>query len=272
MIYFFDYGGEIMKIGIFDSGIGGVTVLHEALKQMPEEDYVYYADTLNVPYGVKPKELVKEYVLEAVSFIYGLGVDAVVIACNTATSIAIEELRNIYDIPILGMEPAVKPAVEKSAVNNKRVLVTATPLTIKEEKLKNLITRLNNEAIVDLLPLPRLVEFAENLRFDDEEVKIYLKEELSCFDLSKYGTIVLGCTHFPYYRNIFKALIENEVDIIDGNTGTINNLKRILGEMNNLTRGSGRIAYYKSGKIVTEEKEINKFEYLLKRAALAYSK
>ena len=129
-----------MKIGFFDSGIGGITVLNEAIKQLPNEDYIYFADTDNTPYGVKPKDEVKKYILAAIDFIYAKGVDAIVIACNTATSIAIEDLREKYNIPILGMEPAVKPAIEKNHSTNKRVLVTATPLTLKEEKLKNLMT------------------------------------------------------------------------------------------------------------------------------------
>jgi len=144
-------------IAFFDSGIGGVTVLHEALRLMPDEDYIYYADTLNAPYGIREKHEVKKLVYDAVDFIVRKDVKAVVIACNTATSAAVEDLRRLYSIPIIGMEPAVKPAVEKNGREHKRVIVTATPLTLKEEKLLNLIDRIDNEHIVDLLPLPDLV-------------------------------------------------------------------------------------------------------------------
>lgn len=167
-----------MKIGFFDSGIGGITVLYDTVKILPDEDYIYYADTLNVPYGPKPKDEVKKYIFSAIDFIIGQGVKAIVIACNTATSVAIEELRSKYSIPIIGMEPAVKPAIEKNKDLNKRILVTATALTLKEEKLQNLIYKLDNEHIVDLLPLPGLVQFSERLEFNEEVVLPYLEEQL----------------------------------------------------------------------------------------------
>jgi glutamate racemase len=254
-----------LKIGIFDSGIGGISVLYEAIKLLPKEDYIYYADTLNVPYGVKPKNVVKGYILEAIKFMMQHEVKAIVIACNTATSIAIEELRSTYNIPIIGMEPAVKPAVEKSISINKRVLVTATPLTIKEEKLKNLITRLDNDSIVDLLALPKLVEFAENQNFKGREVFNYITEVFSDYELEKYGTIVLGCTHFPFFKDIFKKIIPQGIDIIDGNSGTVKNLKRIIDTIEDADIRTGTITYYKSGSIVTENQDLAVFQNLIKR-------
>lgn len=254
-----------MKVGFFDSGIGGLTVLNEAIRLLPGEDFIYYADTLNVPYGVKPKNEVKGYILGAADFMIKQDIKAIVIACNTATSIAIEELRSIYDIPILGMEPAVKPAVEKNMGINKRVLVTATPLTIKEEKLKNLITRLDNDSIVDLLALPKLVEFAEAQKFEDDVIFEYLKAELSKFDMEQYGTIVLGCTHFPYYKDIFRRILPSGIDIIDGTQGTIKNLKRILKGIADPRKGNGSVTYYNSGTLVEELDELNKFGNYLRR-------
>ena len=251
-----------MSIGFFDSGIGGITVLHQALKILPSEDYIYYADTLNVPYGIKSREEVRELVFNAVDFIVSLGVSAVVIACNTATSVAIEDLRKRYTIPIIGMEPAVKPAVERTGGTRKRVLVTATPLTIKEEKLKNLIDRIDNEHIVDLLPLPGLVQFAENFEFRDGVVAEYLIRELSCCDINSYGTIVLGCTHFLFYRNILKKIIPGRIDIIDGNTGTINHLKSVLHQKGELNSGRGKIRWYCSGNSVEDVKRLAEFELL----------
>jgi glutamate racemase len=256
-----------MKIGIFDSGIGGITVLHEATKLLPKEDYIYYADTMNVPYGVKPKNVVKKYILDAAEFMFKHEVKAIVIACNTATSIAIEELRRIYNIPIIGMEPAVKPAVEISISLNKRVLVTATPLTIKEEKLKNLITRLDNESIVDLLALPKLVDFAEKLQFEGKEIVDYLTQVLSSYELEQYGTIVLGCTHFPYFKNTFKKIVPRGIDIIDGNAGTVKNLKKIIEGIKDEENSKGTITYFKSGRIVIGE-ELGMFEGLLERLDL----
>jgi glutamate racemase len=257
-----------LTIGFFDSGFGGITVLYEALRLLPGEEYIYYADTINAPYGVKPKNEVKQYILEAIEFLVKQEVKAVVVACNTATSIAIEELRSKYNIPIIGMEPAVKPAVEISSMRNKRVLVTATPLTIKEEKLKNLIDKLDNESIVDLLALPKLVEFAEALEFREHIVLPYLKEELSKYNMEQYGTIVLGCTHFPYYRDMFKKLAPENIDIIDGSLGTINNLRRII-DINKEKDASSQTAretiYYISGSRINEPDKLKVFQELLKR-------
>lgn len=254
-----------MKIGFFDSGIGGITVLHDTLKVLPKEDFIYYADTRNVPYGPKPKDEVIKYILHAVDFIHQQGVKAIVIACNTATSVAIEEVRDKYSIPIIGMEHAVKPAIEKNRDIDKRVLVTATELTLKEGKLHNLIAKLDNEHVVDLLPLPGLVEFSEKHEFNQEVVLPYLKEQLLKYNLNDYGTIVLGCTHFSYFKDMFRKLVPSHVKVIDGNMGTANNLKRILEEMNSLNEGSGNITFYNSGFKVEDIVELDKYVQLFKR-------
>jgi len=253
-----------MKIGFFDSGIGGITVLHEALKMLPHEDYLYYADTSNVPYGPKPKNEVKKYIFDAIEFIISQEVKAIVIACNTATSIAIEDLRAKYNIPIIGMEPAVKPAVEINKNTNKRILVTGTALTLKENKLRHLITRLNNEHIVDLLPLPGLVQFSEKFEFNEEIILPYLKEQLNKYDLNNYETIVLGCTHFSFYKNMFKKLFPSNINIIDGNIGTVRNLERTLKEMNSLDEGNGNITFFNSGFKIEDKTKLDKYSELFK--------
>lgn len=251
-----------MQIGFFDSGIGGITVLHEALRMLPNENYIYYADTLNVPYGTKTKDEVRKCIFDAVDFIESQGVKALVIACNTATSVAVKDLRKRYSFPIIGMEPAVKPAVENSK-RNKRVLVFATNLTLKEEKFMNLVARVDNEHIVDFLPLPGLVEFAEKFDFSEESIIPYLKEILSSFDMKQYGTIVLGCTHFPYFKNMFKRIVPKDIDIIDGGYGTVKNLKSILNDMNRMNEGSGNIDFYISGTRIEEKEMLKKYNGLL---------
>ncbi|CAM4240542.1 glutamate racemase [Paenibacillus typhae] len=253
-----------MRIGFFDSGIGGITVLHQALKLLPNEDYLFYADTKNVPYGEKTKEEVKQYIFQAVQFIAEQQVKAVVIACNTATSVAIEELRERYDFPILGIEPAVKPAVQKWEIHRKKVLVLATNLTLKEEKFNNLVKRLDHRDIVDSLALPGLVTFAEQHEFNDELVKSYLEQELSRFDPSQYGTVVLGCTHFPYFTNVIKEIFPEGTDFISGSIGTANNLKRILDCDHLLESGSGDIAFYNSGIRVEDTATLERYRQLLR--------
>ena len=155
-----------MKIGVFDSGIGGLSVLHEARKVLPDEHYLYYADTAHVPYGTKPKEEIRGYIFEAVTFLRDQGCEAVVVACNTATSVAIDDLRAAFSLPIIGMEPAVKPAVQ--ANQHQRVLVFATEMTLREPKVHNLVSKVDNAGIVDYLSLQELVLFSERFEFGED--------------------------------------------------------------------------------------------------------
>lgn len=252
-----------MLIGIFDSGIGGITVMYEALKALPKADYLYYADTVNVPYGSKSKEDVRKFVSDAAEFIVQKGVDAMVVACNTATSVAIDDLRTKYSIPIIGMEPAVKQAVDHNGY--KRILVTATELTLKEEKLKNLISKLHGDSIVDLLPLPELVLLAENYEFSEQAVLPYLRGMLSTYDLSQFAAVVLGCTHFIYFKDSFKKLLPEHIELIDGNNGTVNNLKRTLEQMNADMNGSAKITFYNSAIEVRDNDLLQKYQNLFTR-------
>ncbi|EGO65700.1 glutamate racemase [Acetonema longum] len=236
-----------MKIGIFDSGVGGITVLAEALKELPREDYLYYADTKHVPYGEKPKEIVHQYIFEAVEQMIAGGIKALVLACNTATSIAADSLRAKYPFPVLGMEPAVKPAVLKNDDQGRRVLVFATTLTLKESKFQHLVARVDQHHIVDFLPLPELVEFAETQQFDPEVVVPCLRQKLSQLDLAQYGTVVLGCTHFPFFTDHLRQVLPAGVDIIDGAAGTVRHLKNVLTDNDLLEQGQGQVTFNSSG-------------------------
>ncbi|WP_088043858.1 glutamate racemase [Bacillus sp. EAC] len=232
-----------MKIAFFDSGIGGLTVLNEAMKKLPNEEFVYFADTLHVPYGTKSKEEVSAFVKQSVEMIIEEDVKALVIACNTATSIAVSELRAMYNFPIIGMEPAVKPAVEMNRTTGKRVLVMATPLTLKQTKYNELISRVDDQSIVDSLPLPELVRYCENLNFDENVMIDYFKSKLSTFSIHSYGTVVLGCTHYPFYRDILKKILP-DVQIVDGSIGTVNRLIHLLSDNNQLkTQGNSSIKF-----------------------------
>ncbi len=239
-----------MKIGIFDSGVGGITVLKEALNQLPQFDYVYYSDNLNVPYGTKTKEEVLGCVSEVVEILLKEQVDVIVIACNTATSIAVSSLREKYkEIPIIGMEPAVKLALDQTKEG--RVLVTATPLTLKEEKYRRLVDQIDEQERVDSLALPELVHYAENFQFEEkEELKDYFKSKLKSYDLTQYSGIVLGCTHFVYFKNILEDILPSYIKIYDGNEGTIRRLKELLNiETEKLSENQEtKIDFYYSGK------------------------
>lgn len=233
-----------LPIGFFDSGVGGLTVLQEAMRALPHERYLYFADSENAPYGVQPKEEVRKLVLDAVAFMANQGIKALVVACNTGTSAAIEQLRQAYDFPVIGMEPAVKPAVTGNT--QKRVLVFATELTLREEKFKNLVARVDTEGLVDYLPLQELVRYAERFEFDEAVIRPYLEEKLAGLSLADYGTAVLGCTHFLFFKPILQKVLPG-IQIIDGNRGTVRNLQRQLGDQLN-TDGAGEVDYFISGK------------------------
>ena len=242
-------------IGVFDSGIGGLTVLKKIIEKLPNENYIYYADTDNVPYGTKPKEEVKKYINDAVDFLISKKVKAIVIACNTATAIAVEELRKKYDIPIIGIEPAAKPAVENR--REKRVLIMATPTTIREEKLSNLLKDLNAIEYVDLIAMPKLVEFAENKDFESGKVKEYIQEQLKSYNLNDYSNLVLGCTHFPYFKKVLSEMFSKDIQLIDGSQGVANRLKYVLEENNLQGNNELSIEYYYSGKAVENKEELD---------------
>lgn len=211
-----------MKIGFFDSGLGGVTVLKEAMAQIPAT-YLYLADTLHTPYGTKPKQLVTEYTKQNIAYLVDQQCDAIVVACNTATSLAIDTVRKTFpQIPIIGTEPAVKVAVENSTGN--RILVVATTITTQEEKLKNLISQLHAQDMVDVLALDGLVPLAEKEGTTEEEVRMYLETMLFSFPIQQYEYVVLGCTHFPIFRNIFQEIFPKYTHVIDGSDGIVKQL------------------------------------------------
>lgn len=221
--------GDFRPIGFLDSGIGGLSVLREAQKLMPNENYIYFGDSKNAPYGTKEKEEIKKLTYKATEFLMGMGVKAIVVACNTATSAAIDTLRSIYneDIPIIGIEPAIKPA----ALLNKegKILLLATPMTLKLDKLSELIKKYNGKKEIVLVPCEGLVEYIEKGIIEGEEVNNYLKGKLSKYLNDNVSAIVLGCTHYPFIKKELKNII-GDIFILDGSIGTVRNL------MNNLER------------------------------------
>lgn len=216
-----------MRIAFFDSGIGGLTVLKQALTALPNEEYLYYSDTRNAPYGIRTIDEVRGLILDAAAFLASCDIQALVVACNTATSAAIAELRSRHAFPIIGMEPAVKPALARNT--GRKVLVTATSLTLRESKLDALITRLDRSHRVQRLELDGLVTFAESFDFGSPLLRGYLRKKFARTDWSQVETLVLGCTHFIYYRGLLQALAGDSVQLLDGNAGTVNHLLNTVG-------------------------------------------
>lgn len=251
-----------MKIGVFDSGVGGLTVLHEALKLLPEEEYHYYADVDHVPYGEKSVEEIRAYSDTAVSFLVGKKCDAVVVACNTATSAAVRILREKYDLPLIGIEPAVKPAMEQRGSG--RILVIATPLTVREKKLHDLIARYDGEAYVDLIPLPGLVGFAEQGDFGSQRVQAYLEEAFSAVDTSVYSVLVYGCTHFYHFAKLLREFFPKDILMLDGSGGTARNLANTLKQKGIPSEKRFSVHYYRSGREVGDVSTLRFYDELLR--------
>lgn len=255
-----------MKVGIFDSGMGGLSVLHRAIQMMPGMDYIYYADRKNVPYGEKTEEQVKGFVDEIIKFLIAKDVDAIVIACNTATSVATKEYRSEFPVPIIGMEPAVKKAIEDFKEVSGRVLVAATPITIAGDKLLQLVDRVDDAKKVDLIALPQLVHFAEAGEFESGAVVESLKESLKDYPVDEYKAVVMGCTHFNYFKENYKKIFPETTKYVDGVEGTLRQLIRKLPrKLTEAERsGQGTVEYYFSGNKVNK-KEKNVIEKYLKQ-------
>ena len=226
-------------IGFFDSGVGGLSVLKEAIKIMPNEDYIYFGDSKNAPYGIKSVEEVRELTFKAVEFLLSKGVKGIAIACNTATSAAVADLRKVYpDLPLVGIEPALKPAV---GLNNEGdILIMATPMTLKEEKFKRLMERYKDRASIIPVPCPGLMEFIEVGKFEGEEVEGYLLDKINTYRKDKIAAIVLGCTHYPFIKETLENIIGKDIEIIDGGLGTAKELRRRLNEKNLLTESDNK--------------------------------
>ena len=223
-----------LPIGFLDSGVGGLSVLREAIKIMPNENYIYFGDSKNAPYGVKPTKEIRDLTFNVVDFLIEKGIKGLVVACNTATSAAVSELRRVYpDIPLVGIEPAIKPAVELN--RSGKILIMATPMTIKQEKFNLLLNKYKEKAEIVPIPCAGLMEFIEDGVLSGKELEEYLEEKLSIYDKSEISSIVLGCTHYPFVKDAIAKIVGSKVIIIDGGEGTAREIKRRLKEKNLLT-------------------------------------
>lgn len=217
-------------IGFFDSGVGGISVLRETVRLLPHEDYLYFGDSLHAPYGVKPAEEVVELCASAVERLLDQGAKAIVLACNTATSVAAAALRQRYPaLPIIGTEPALKPAVERHPGG--RILVMATAMTLKEQKFFDLWNQFRDQAEIVPVPCSGLMEFVERGILSGEQVERFLMDRLAPFIKVPVDAVVLGCTHYPFLRGPIRRLLGRRVEILDSAGGVARQLRRRLEEL-----------------------------------------
>ncbi len=217
-------------IGVFDSGLGGISVLRELVKIMPQEDFIYYGDSANAPYGTKSSEEVRALTYRTFDYLRERGAKAVVIACNTATSVAVRQMRADYpDFPIVGIEPALKPAVQHQP--GARIVVMATPMTLRREKFKLLMKQYEDQADIIPLPCPGLMEFIERGVLRGAELEHYLRELFLPLEDAPIASVVLGCTHYPFIKEEIAHVLGGRVALFDGGEGTARELKRRVIEV-----------------------------------------
>ncbi len=214
-------------IAVFDSGVGGIGVLREVKKLLPHEDLLYFGDSAMAPYGEKPKEVIKALVLHHATNLLKTA-KALVLACNTATAVAAKTLRAKYPtVPIIGMEPAIKPALAVSP--HPRVLVLATEATLREEKLRALLHAHATQAVFYKCPAPGLVRLVEAGLGDSAETDRYLRDLLAPFSSTyRPDAVVLGCTHFPFAKAAILRFFGTDMPLFDGAAGTAKELARRL--------------------------------------------
>ena len=234
-------------ISFFDSGVGGVSVLHTARRILPNEHFLYYGDNGHAPYGPKPLEEIRRLSAESVGVLLDRGVKAVVIACNTATSAYAEILRAELKLPVIGMEPALKPAQE--ARHGGEILVLATQATLTLPKFQRLMKRYGDHVI----PVVGrgLVELVEAGKADSPETEAALRELLGKYVGRSIDSVVLGCTHYPFLAGAIRRMFP-EAELFDGRTGTCMRLKHLLEAGGLRSKGTeGSVEFLTSGDAST---------------------
>lgn len=224
-------------IAVFDSGVGGISVLRELLRLMPQEKYLYFGDSANAPYGTRTTEQVRQLTLSAADMLMERGIKALVVACNTATAAAITTLRETYrDTIIIGIEPALKLAADHFPQG--KVGVLATPVTLREEKFTQLAERFPGLQVWPIA-LPGLVELIE-AGCPEEEIEAFLQPLLAPY-ANQLDAVVLGCTHYPFAAHAIGKLLGENTAVLDGGEGTARETMRRLTEAGLLYDGPGLV-------------------------------
>ena len=244
-----------LPIGVFDSGVGGISVLKELVKIMPNENFIYFGDSYNAPYGTKSLDEIKSLTVKNANFLVEKGVKAIVIACNTATSAGAKKVREMLDIPVIGIEPALKPAALMS--ENPKIAVMATPLTLKLEKFANLMEKFDENAVIYTIECPEIVGFVEKGILDGVEIENCIRKYFEPLKDIKLDGVVLGCTHYPFVKEVIQKVVGDNVKLFDGGKGTAKELLRQLKEKNLLSdrKEKGNVEFLNSsGNTEIEEK------------------
>lgn len=242
-------------IAVFDSGLGGLSVLQALCRELPGENFLYFGDSANAPYGPRPTAQIRALTLKHAQRLFDEGAKALVVACNTATSAAIDELRARWpERIIIGIEPALKLAVKRHPGGT--VAVMATEATLREQKFAALMRREGGSCRIVKCPCPELVSFVERGELDGDLLTRVLREELSEALALQPDAAVLGCTHFPFLKRAISAVLGTHAELLDGADGTAKETHRRLALAELLCEGKkGRITIRNSNPSLLERSE-----------------
>src|SRR5688572_9952668 len=238
-------------IGVFDSGVGGISVLKAIREQMPEEPVIYFGDQEHVPYGSRSIEQIQNFSEAITHFLLGQGAKIIVVACNTASAAALKYLREKFpDIPFVGMEPAVKPAAEHTQTG--RVGVLATPATFQGALYASVVERFANGVELLQNTCPGLVQQIEQGNLVGEETRRILEDALLPMLEKNIDTVVLGCTHYPFVIRLIQLIVGANVRVIDPAPSVARQAGRLLeaGRIRNQSESKGSVMFFTSGDAV----------------------
>lgn len=244
-------------IGVFDSGVGGLTVLSELQKLLPGESFIYIADQKYIPYGTKSQDEVRSRALSLAKFLEEKNVKIIVVACNTATVAAIKALRKMCTVPVIGIVPVIKTAAEKT--KTKKIAVFATPITTKSSYLTLLIKKFADGAFVYKNGATGLENLVEEGNLTNPKIETILKEHLLPLKASGVDVIALGCTHYPFLKEKMQEIVGKDILILDSGGAAARQTKRILKEINALSLAkANKDWYYTTGDANTFQAVVEK--------------
>jgi glutamate racemase len=239
-------GDRSGPVGIFDSGVGGLSVMREIVRELPAEDVVFLADTVHCPYGRRTCEEIQRLAQGAVGFLVSQGAKIVVIACNTASAVALRHVRESFETPIVGMEPAVKPAAERSG--SRVVGVMATEVTFQGDLFASLMERFSSDVVVLTRTCPGLVEQVEAGLVAADATRKMLEDHLRPMLDADVDCLVLGCTHYPFLLPLIREITGDGVEIVDPSPAVARQTARVLRREGLLRgKGPGRHSFYTTG-------------------------
>lgn len=236
-------------IGFLDSGVGGLTVVKEVMKLLPNEEIYYIGDSARNPYGPRPLSEVLEFTLQLANFLIHKGIKLLVIACNTATVAALEVLQERLDVPVIGViESGTRAAITSS--QNKNIGVIGTQGTIQSNEYEKQIMKLLADAKVQSVACPQFVSIVEKHQYEDELAKSVVSEELKPFIGSNMDTLVLGCTHYPLLQSVIQDYFGEKLTLIDPGVETAIQVQSVLNKkhmLNETTKDSNNHIFYTTG-------------------------